>query len=207
MYTLYYMPGAASFSVHWLLLEIGAPHELKRVDGEAGEQKSPGYLKLNPNGVVPTLVVGGEPMYETAALMQLLAARHPAARLLPTPRDPGGGSVPAVDAAPGEYAAACFSQLVLSRRGGRRGPRGDRQRPRAGATRSGLGSARCTPERARPVAHGRGADGGRFFGHHVGALVAHDAAAGDRMARNPSPGFRDEGAPDLRRAQSPRRPD
>lgn len=85
MYTLYYMPGAASFSVHWLLLEIGAPHELKRVDGEAGEQKSPGYLKLNPNGVVPTLVVGGEPMYETAALMQLLAARHPAARLLPTP--------------------------------------------------------------------------------------------------------------------------
>lgn len=83
MYTLYYMPGAASYAVHWLLLEIGAPHELKCVNGEAAEQKSPAYLKLNPNGVVPTLLVAGEPVYETAALVQLLAARHPATRLLP----------------------------------------------------------------------------------------------------------------------------
>ena len=85
MYTLYYMPGAASMAVHWLLIEIGAPHELRRVDGEAGEQKRPEYLKLNPNGVVPTLLVDGEPMYESAALVLMLAARHPAAGLLPRP--------------------------------------------------------------------------------------------------------------------------
>jgi glutathione S-transferase len=85
MYTLYYMPGAASFAVHWLLLEIGAPFQLARIDGEAGEQKTPAYLKLNPNGVVPTLIVDGEPVYETAALVLLLAARHPSAHLLPTP--------------------------------------------------------------------------------------------------------------------------
>jgi glutathione S-transferase len=85
MYTLYYMPGAASFVVHWLLLEIGARHELRRIDGDAREQKQPAYLKLNPNGVVPTLLVDGEPVYESAALVLLLAARHPAARLAPAP--------------------------------------------------------------------------------------------------------------------------
>ena len=83
MYTLYYIPGAASFVVHWLLLEVGAPYELRRIDGDAGQQKQPEYLKLNPNGVVPTLIVDGEPVYECAALALLLAARHPAARLVP----------------------------------------------------------------------------------------------------------------------------
>ncbi len=85
MYTLYYMPGAASLAVHWLLLETGAPHELRRVDGDAREHKQAAYLKLNPNGVVPTLLLDGEPMYESAALCLLLAARHPAARLAPAP--------------------------------------------------------------------------------------------------------------------------
>ena len=83
MYTLYYMPGAASFVVHWLLLEAGVPHELRRIDGEAGEQKSPAYLKLNPNGLIPVLIVDGQPVYEAAALALLLAERHPAAGLSP----------------------------------------------------------------------------------------------------------------------------
>ena len=85
MYTLYYMPGAASFAVHWLLIEIGAPHELVRVDGEAREHKRPEYLRLNPNGMVPTLLVDGAPVYESAALLLLLAERHPEARLAPPP--------------------------------------------------------------------------------------------------------------------------
>jgi glutathione S-transferase len=85
MYTLYYMPGAASFVVHWMLLETGAPHELRRVDGEAGEQKSPAYLKLNPNGLIPVLIVDGKPVYEAAALVLLLAERHPGAGLSPAP--------------------------------------------------------------------------------------------------------------------------
>jgi glutathione S-transferase len=83
MYTLYYMPGAASFVVHWLLIETGAAYDLKRVDGDAGEQKRPEYLKLNPNGVVPVLLIDGEPVYEAAALALLLAERHPEAGLAP----------------------------------------------------------------------------------------------------------------------------
>jgi glutathione S-transferase len=83
MYILYGSPGAASFVVHWLLIETGAPYEFRAVDLAAGEQRSAEYLKLNPNGVVPVLLVDGAPVYEAAALVMLLAERHPAAGLLP----------------------------------------------------------------------------------------------------------------------------
>jgi glutathione S-transferase len=88
MHVLYYAPGAASFLVHWLLIELDVPHELRLVDTAAKQQKTPEYLALNPNGVVPTLVVDGKPQYEAAALAMLLADRHPRAKLAPAPDDP-----------------------------------------------------------------------------------------------------------------------
>jgi glutathione S-transferase len=86
--TLYYAPGAASFLVHWLLIELEVPHALQLVDTAAKAQKSPEYLALNPNGVVPTLVIDGKPQYEAAALAMLLAERHPGAGLAPAIDDP-----------------------------------------------------------------------------------------------------------------------
>lgn len=85
--TLYYSPGSASFLVHWLLIELDVPHELHLVDTASKAQKSPEYLALNPNGVVPTLVIDGKPQYEAAALAMLLAERHPDAGLAPLPDD------------------------------------------------------------------------------------------------------------------------
>lgn len=87
MYRLYYAPGAASMLVHWLLVELDLPHERVLVDTAAGEQKSASYLALNPNGMVPTLVVDGAPRHEAAALAMLLAERHPAAGLAPPAGD------------------------------------------------------------------------------------------------------------------------
>jgi glutathione S-transferase len=83
MYTLYYAPGSANLLVHLALLEIGAPHELKRIDLDKGEQRSAAYLAINPNGVVPTLVIDGVPHSEAAALAMLLTERHPEAALAP----------------------------------------------------------------------------------------------------------------------------
>jgi glutathione S-transferase len=88
MDVLYYSPGAASFLVHWLLIELDVPHELRLVDTAAKQQKSPEYLAMNPNGVVPTLVVDGKPQYEAAALAMLLADRRPQAKLAPSLDDP-----------------------------------------------------------------------------------------------------------------------
>lgn len=84
-YTLFYSPGSASMAVHQALLEIGAPHELRRVDFSTGAQREPAYLALNPHGVVPTLVIDGRPMVESAAILMMLADRHPEAHLAPAP--------------------------------------------------------------------------------------------------------------------------
>lgn len=88
MYTLYYYPHKASFAVHWLLIHLGVPFTLRRVDIDADEHKSAAYLALNPSGMVPTLIVDGAPYAETTALMMLLAERHPEARLQPAAGSP-----------------------------------------------------------------------------------------------------------------------
>ena len=86
-YTLYYAPGAASLVVHWVLLELEQPHELALIDIKAGGQKQPGYLALNPNGVVPTLVIDGKPHYEAVALIAHLAEAHSEHGLAPLQGD------------------------------------------------------------------------------------------------------------------------
>ena len=83
MYKLYYAPGAASLVVHWLLIELNMPHELALVDFSKKEQKSAEYLAINPNGVVPTLLVNNKPMYEAAAMVVLLSEAKPEAGLIP----------------------------------------------------------------------------------------------------------------------------
>jgi glutathione S-transferase len=84
-YLLYYSPGAASMAVHWMMIEMGIPFDARLVDIDAGNQRNPEYLRLNPAGRVPTLVVDGAPRHESAALLMLLAERHPQAALAPAP--------------------------------------------------------------------------------------------------------------------------
>lgn len=81
--TLYYSPSTASLVVHWLLIELDIPHQLQLVDFESGTQKSPEYLKLNPQGRVPTLVLDGQVLTESAAIAMQLTDLHPQAGLAP----------------------------------------------------------------------------------------------------------------------------
>lgn len=83
MYALYYSPGAASMAVHWMLIELGRPPELRLLDFGTREQKSPEYLALNPAGVVPTLLIDGEAIFEAAAILMHLADIHPDAGFAP----------------------------------------------------------------------------------------------------------------------------
>ncbi len=83
MYKLFYSPGSAAMAPHALLEEIGGPFELVKVDTRSGEHKKAEYLKLNPNGRVPTLVDGDQVIYETAAIMLHLVDRHPGSGLAP----------------------------------------------------------------------------------------------------------------------------
>src|ERR1700761_7488444 len=84
-YALYYSPGAASMAVHWMLIEMSVPFTAHLIDIDAGQQRDPAYLQLNPAGRVPTLIVDGTPRHESVALLMLLAERHPEAALAPKP--------------------------------------------------------------------------------------------------------------------------
>lgn len=88
MTILYYSPSTAALVVHWLLIELGVAHELRKLDFDSREQKSAEYLKLNPAGVVPTLVMDGKPMTEAAAIVLHLADLHPGAGLAPATGTP-----------------------------------------------------------------------------------------------------------------------
>src|SRR5690606_37340575 len=70
--TLYAAPMSSATPVLTAVAELGVDCEIVMLDLAAGEQKRPEYLKLNPNGWVPTLVVDGTPMFEAAAILQWL---------------------------------------------------------------------------------------------------------------------------------------
>src|SRR5690606_9804327 len=87
MNTLYFAPGACSFVPH-AALEIvkaatGDEFEAKLVKLHKGEQKSPEYLALNPNGQVPLLVVDGKPLSQIVAICEYLDRRYPDIGFLP----------------------------------------------------------------------------------------------------------------------------
>jgi glutathione S-transferase len=62
---------------------LGLPLEEKTLDLARGEQRSPEYLALNPNGAIPTLVDGDFVLTESRAIMQYLASKKPEAGLVP----------------------------------------------------------------------------------------------------------------------------
>ncbi len=91
MITLYAAPRTRSFGVLWLLEEIGAPYELKRLNLEKAEHKAEAYLKLNPFGKVPTVVDDGTVLIERAAICTYLADKYAGGTLAPGLTDPKRG--------------------------------------------------------------------------------------------------------------------
>jgi glutathione S-transferase len=76
-------------AVHIALHEIGVPFETKPMSFKDDDLRSPEFLKLNPEGKVPTLLIDGRPLTEVAACLFFLAKQFPHARLLPG-NDPEG---------------------------------------------------------------------------------------------------------------------
>lgn len=88
MYTLFGSPSTAGTAIHWLLLELKVPFEARLLDFDKDEHKTADYLAINPDGVVPTLIVDGAPVTQMAAIAILLAERHPEAGFAPSVGSP-----------------------------------------------------------------------------------------------------------------------
>lgn len=80
---LYFSPGACSFVPHVMLEMAGVPFEPIMVKLHKGEQQTPEFKALNPNGQVPVLVDGGEVLTQILALVGYLDKRFPQAHILP----------------------------------------------------------------------------------------------------------------------------
>ncbi len=84
--TLWHIPDWASSIIRLALEEQGQPYDLRLMDWDAGDFDAPAFRAVNPLGLIPALQTPDGPMFETAAILLWLNARH--GGLAPAPTDP-----------------------------------------------------------------------------------------------------------------------
>jgi glutathione S-transferase len=92
MIELYTAPTPNGWKASIMLEELGLPYEVRAINLLESVQKEPWYLKINPNGRIPTIVdrdAGGFAVFESGAILVYLAEKT--GKLLP--KDGKGRSV------------------------------------------------------------------------------------------------------------------
>ena len=85
MIDLYTAPTPNGRKISIALEELELPYKVIRVDLGAGEQKTPEFLKINPNGRIPAIIdhdAGGFAVFESGAILIYLAEKT--GKLLPS---------------------------------------------------------------------------------------------------------------------------
>lgn len=88
-YRLHYAPDNASLVVRMVLEELQQPYETALVERRLEEQRSPAYLRVNPNGLIPAIETPHGIIFETGAILLWLADTH--RQLAPTMDSPDRG--------------------------------------------------------------------------------------------------------------------
>jgi GSH-dependent disulfide-bond oxidoreductase len=84
MFDLYTAPTPNGWKISIALEELGLPYQVHVLQLLKGEEKSPDYLKINPNGRIPALVdhdEGGRAVFESGAILMHLSEKT--GKLLP----------------------------------------------------------------------------------------------------------------------------
>jgi glutathione S-transferase len=69
--------------VTWLCDELGVRFEMVPKGGPHGGHKEADYLRLNPNGQIPTIDDGGFILWESNSILRYVAEQHGGGRLIP----------------------------------------------------------------------------------------------------------------------------
>ena len=91
MIDFYFWPSPNGYKIAIMLEELQVGYRVVPVDITSGDQFSPEYLAINPNGKVPSIIDqegygnGPTPVFESAAILMYLAEKH--GRFLPTNPD------------------------------------------------------------------------------------------------------------------------
>jgi len=78
-----YFRSSAAFRVRIALNLKGLAYAAHTVHLRKGEQRAPAYLAVNPQGLLPTLVVDGQRLTQSLAILEYLEERYPRPALLP----------------------------------------------------------------------------------------------------------------------------
>jgi maleylacetoacetate isomerase len=83
-----YWRSSASYRVRIALNMLGVDYKTVSINLLEDEQRKPDYLALNPQGLVPTLVIDGRMLTQSLSIIEYLAELQPESGLLP--RAPAG---------------------------------------------------------------------------------------------------------------------
>ncbi len=81
---IYGIPQSRAFRTLWAAEELGLAYERIDLAFDATGTKSPGFLKINPNGKVPAIDSDGFVLWESLAINLYLSKKHAAGNLYPT---------------------------------------------------------------------------------------------------------------------------
>jgi glutathione S-transferase len=109
--TLFHAPNSRSTGALTLLEELGVPYNLHVLNMQAGEQRQPAYLAVNPMGKVPAILHGDALVTEQVAIYIYLADLFPQAGLAPGLNDKQRGPFLRWMA----FYAACFEPALVDK--------------------------------------------------------------------------------------------
>ncbi|MEM6532943.1 MAG: glutathione S-transferase [Myxococcota bacterium] len=88
MITVHHLNVSRSFSIVWLLEELGVEYEITHHKRTKGFRSPPALREVHPLGKSPVVVDDGEVLAETGAIVETLVERHGSGKLMPEPGTP-----------------------------------------------------------------------------------------------------------------------